>query len=233
MFAEGDSLDEIYRTDGIPANLIHHVNNVRYAGLKQVNTLTLKGETLRALGLKNGSVILWAGQPDDKNSYLALERLMLSLNELGAVLLFRPHPRDEYFTICAYTRLLQESEVQYVDVSECPDIKGLVCSGDLVATQFTSVAVEAGHLRTPSLYVLFTDLGQQFPLDHKGYRFPPWCNDERAYMIEQGNQVEQVLDEALNKQTPRKQVYTNFSSQFGSTTEDIDVILQHITRIIK
>ncbi|MBC8279206.1 MAG: hypothetical protein H8E48_00325, partial [Chloroflexi bacterium] len=233
LFAESDSLAEVYRTKGIPANLIHYVNNVRYAHLKNVDKTALRDQTRGALDLTNETVMLWAGQPDDKNSYLALERLLPSINELGALLLFRPHPRDEYFATGAYTSLLQESKVRYIDVSYFPDITGLVCAADLVATQFSSVAVEAGHLGIPSLYVLFPDLGQQFLLDHKGYRFPPWCNDGCAYLIERENQVQSVLSEALNNQISRKQVCTNFSSRFGSTTEDIEVILQHITRIIE
>ena len=50
LFTESDSLAEVYRTRGIPINLMHCVNNVRYVGLKQVDKVSLRDQPWGALG---------------------------------------------------------------------------------------------------------------------------------------------------------------------------------------
>ena len=41
--------------------------------------------------------MLWAGQPDHDNSFLALERLIREYSGDSVTLLFRAHPRDEFY----------------------------------------------------------------------------------------------------------------------------------------
>jgi len=197
-----------------------------------VNKEKLHQETRGSLGLKNETVMLWAGQPDGDNSYRALERLLQPLVRLGAFLLFRPHPRDEYYASGSYSDLLIGPGLNVLDVSSFADITGLICASDLVATQFSSVAVEAGHLGIPPLFVMFPDLGQEYLASHKGYRLPPWTQGECSFLIEEEDSAEKILEQALFDRASRDRVCANFLARFGSTRGGAEVVMGHINRII-
>ena len=119
--------------------------NPRYDALKTTDREHLRVSTRAVLGLGLQRVVLWAGQPDGNNSYLALERIMPHLSKEGVVLLFKAHPRDMAYQRGRYERLLSGLALVR-DVTSVKDTCGLCCAADLVVTQFSSVGVEAGHL---------------------------------------------------------------------------------------
>ena len=232
LFTEAGPGQDIHRSRGVDPSLIHILSNPRYAALRDINKEKLREETRGSLGLKNETVMLWAGQPDGDNSYRALERLMQPLGRLGAFLLFRPHPRDEYYASGSYSDLLTGSGLNFLDVSSFADITGLICASDLVGTQFSSVAVEAGHLGIPPLFVMFPDLGQEYLANHKGYKLPPWSQDECSFLIEEEDSAEKILEQALFDQVSRDRVCVNFLARFGSTRGGAEAIIRHINRIM-
>lgn len=157
---------------------------------------------------------------------------MQPLGRLGAFLLFRPHPRDEYYALGSYSDLLIGSGLNFLDVSSFADIIGLICASDLVGTQFSSVAVEASHLGIPSLFVMFPDLGQKYLAGHKGYRLPPWSQDDCSFLIEYEDSAGRILKQALFDKVSRDRVCANFLARFGSTRDGAEVIIRQINRIM-
>ena len=133
--------------------------------------------------MDNERVLLWTGQPDGVNSYTAFERLVTNYKDPRLTILFRAHPRDINYSNGLYQELIRTSSYPIKDVSDRNDIEGLYCASDLVATQFSSTAVEARHCGTPGLFVLFSDLGQEYLRTNKGYALPPWCIQSCSFLI--------------------------------------------------
>jgi hypothetical protein len=139
----------------VPAGRIHVTGNPRYDALRAVDAPARRTAMRAELELNDELLALWVGQPDAGDSYRTLEAVLPSLREAKTGLLFRAHPRDAaYASGRRYATLLAEAGISCRDVTAAPDVIGLCCAADLVVTQFSSVAVEAGYVGTPALFVL-------------------------------------------------------------------------------
>lgn len=189
--------------------------NPRYDALKTTDREHLRVSTRAVLGLGLQRVVLWAGQPDGNNSYLALERIMPHLSKEGVVLLFKAHPRDMAYQRGRYERLLSGLALVR-DVTSVKDTCGLCCAADLVVTQFSSVGVEAGHLGTPTLYVLFDDLGKAYMRQMKGYDTVLWAVRNCAFLIDSFDDIRDRIRSALFDEAAQERVRKNFRRCYKS-----------------
>ena len=223
LFVEDESLIEFHSSRGIDRGSIYSCGNPRYAKLNHVDAVATRQKVRRQLGLsETNRVLLWAGQPDGTDSHLALQRLLPILDGSHVTLLFRAHPRDRFYIDGGYGELLSGSPARswnIADVSTFPDPIGLYCSSDLVVTQFSSAAVEASYLGIPALFVLFEDLGKRYLREWKGYDRLPWCSGGSAFLIEEEQQIDEVLNQALFDGPSRQAVIDNFKQRFSAKTD--------------
>lgn len=232
LFIEDTSLAELHRSRGVDPEVIHATGNPRYDDLAKIDHSAKRRTVRSALDLAGQQVMLWAGQPDGDNSYLALERLLGHYRGREATILFRAHPRDGLYLSGKYDKLLCNPALTIRDVSSYPDVLDLYCASDLVATQFSSAAVEASHLGVPSLFVLFEDLGRQYLDTHKGYSLPPWCRDGCSFLIEEESDIQSVMEQALWDDSHRMMIQANFQQRFGTRGQGNTTISSNISKII-
>jgi hypothetical protein len=232
LFVEDESLVSLHSSHGVSPNIIYVTGNPRYNAFICIDRESRRAETRKALGLEDARVMLWAGQPDGDNSYLALERLLLRFDGPEVTLVFRAHPRDTAYQARKYEGLLAKASMKVLDASVYPDILSLYCVSDLVVTQFSSAGVEASYLGVPALFVLFDDLGKQYLRAFKGYEMLPWCHDRCAFLIETEEVVKDVMEQALFDRSSRDQVCANFHRRFGARTDSAQVISQQIRAVV-
>lgn len=232
LFVEHQSVSELHVRKGIHPSVIHVAGNPRYNAFADIQVNVLRKHMRTKLNLKESTTVLWAGQPDGNNSFLSLERTLIRLQDTRVVLLFRAHPRDELYRTGLYTRLFQKALVRVKDVSSVPDIIGLYCASDLVATQFSSAAVEASHLGIPALYVLFDDLAKKYLRKAKGYNKPIWADGYSSFVIEDIDESIMTISEALFNNRSRVKKINNFNKNFGKDLENVSEIISHIKSAI-
>jgi hypothetical protein len=119
------------------------------------------------------TIVLWAGQPETTDSIATLQALVPVLQAQHAELLFKAHPRDPGYRAGAYAPVL--AGLPWRDVTQLSVSDALALAPQLVVTQFSSVAVEAGFFGIPSLSVLLDDAGGTRLMEKKGYAVPPYC----------------------------------------------------------
>ena len=232
LFVEDDSISELHRSRGLDGRLVYSTGNPRYNELSLVHRDERRLDTRSVFGLEDELVVLWAGQPDGDNSYLALLRLLKHFTGHQVTLLFRAHPRDASYMAGSYAPLLAGSSMKVVDTSTYPDAVGLYCASDLVVTQFSSAGVEASYLGVPALFALFDDLGKEYLRSFKGYDELPWCKGECAFVIESEGEIRDVMEHAVFDSAARETVCENFRRRFGSREDSANVIGRHVREMV-
>jgi hypothetical protein len=230
LFVEDASLVAFHCSRGIDPRIIYCTGNPRYDELRSVDRERRRLETRVALGLGDGRVMLWAGQPDGDNSYLTLMRLLERFHDEKVTLMFRAHPRDQSYATGKYERLLTNTSMTTFDTTMHADPISLVCASDLVVTQFSSVAVEASYLGIPALFVLFDDLGKQYLRTYKGYDLVPWCEAGCSFLIQEEYEVNDVMEEALFSRSSRNEVCGNFKKRFADKVDSAAAIARIIVK---
>ena len=232
LFVENESLVGLHESRGVDSNDIYITGNPRYNGLSYVDRGGRRKQARKDLGLEDEPVMLWAGQPDGDNSYLALERLLISFKSDKVTLLFRAHPRDKAYTTGKYEPLLANTFMNVLDASSYPDPLSLYCASDLVITQFSSAGVEASYLGVPAMFVLFDDLGKQYLRSYKGYDSLPWCSNGCAFLVEREEDIGDVMEQALFDSGSREKVRENFRRRFGDSTDSAQAIAERVRDIV-
>ena len=232
LFVEDRYTAEIHSARGIDPGAVFATGNPRYSGLKDLDSKYRSQHTRADLGLTDEPVMLWAGQQDDRNSFLALERILGRCRALKATLLFRAHPRDPLYVSGEYRSLIDSNGLRTIDVTSYPDNWGLYCAADLLVTQFSSAGVEASHLGTPALFVLFDDIGKQYLREHKGYETLPWCDGSSSYLVEHEDNLLDVINDALFNSESRSEVVNSFQSQFGVGEDCPKKVVGHIVDLL-
>jgi hypothetical protein len=194
---------------------------VRYDGLRR------RLDELRTVRQADENVVLWVGQPETADSHETLRRLLPAINARGAALWFRAHPRDEGYARGAYGDLLKNAE----DVTSRPLAEVLARRPALVATQFSSVAIEAGFWGICALNALFVDVGGKTLAAKKGYAVPPWCEEGAAFLVTRESEVEEVVGRAFADRAAREVVMRRFDRYFRvheeGTQKILDVLYIH------
>lgn len=232
LFVEDEATAKRHLARGIPRERVYATGNPRYDALRKIDRLAKRAETRRALGLSDENVVLWVGQPHGRDSYRTLELLLPHFKEAGATLLFRAHPRDLAYRGGKYAPLLAAAGIAGLDVSQLSDVIGLCCASDLVVTQFSSVAVEAGYVGTPALFALFDEVGGRYFRTHKGYAVPPWCENGSAFLIDDAKMGSAVINRAMHDGEARRAILENFARHYTERPESALAIATVIDRTL-
>lgn len=216
LFVEDDGAAALQRARGVPGDRVYPTGNPRYDALRTIDAAEQRAITRHRLGLDVAPVTLWVGQPDAEASYRTLEVVLPRLARLGATLLFRAHPRDGAWEAGRYDALLAGARLRAIDVTRVPDVVGLCCASDLVVTQFSSVAVEAGFLGTPALFVVLPGLGADYLRERKGYAVPPWGVAGAAFVADTDAATGDIVERALCDPNARRAVRAAFVQRYAS-----------------
>lgn len=233
LFVEDEAVCALHVTRGIPHQRVRATGNPRYDALRKIDRVAKRTETRCTLRLADESVVLWVGQPNGHDSYRTLELLLPHFKRAGATLLFRAHPRDTAYLTGKYATLLSAPGIAILDVSQVADIVGLCCASDLIVTQFSSVAVEAGYLGTPALFVLFDEAGGRYLRAHKGYVVPPWCENGSAFLINDDKMTSIVVRRAMHDGEARRMVMENFVQRYTGRPESALMITAAIRQMVE
>jgi hypothetical protein len=206
LFVEFEATRRFHRRRGLNASRIFAVGNPRYANLK---TKTVSRAQARRRYEVDGDVLLWAGQPDGDTCARTLKTLWPALKKRKATVLFRAHPRDP-----RYRRdgLRGFSGLRVIDVSAQADATAAIKAADIVATPFSSLAVEAGFLGTPPLFVLLDSLGKRYLRSRNGTDTLPWCEKGGAFLIDAPSQAESIVKQAFANPRARQDVLSRFQT---------------------
>ncbi|MBM3358569.1 MAG: hypothetical protein FJY54_12685 [Betaproteobacteria bacterium] len=158
--------------------------------------------------------VLWAGQPETLDSLRTLQALLPALRALEVELLLKAHPRDPGHAGGVYQQLLQASSVPFEDVTATNVCDALSRAPQLVVTQFSSVAIEAGFFGIPSLWVLLPDAGGRSLRNKKGYDVPLLCKAGGAAMASHEVAVGGELKKALQDRAHRDELIRCFDAYF-------------------
>ena len=167
--------------------------------------------------------VLWAGQPETNACIATLEWLLPQLAGLPAQLIFRAHPRDPAFGSGIYRELFARAGIECLDVSAEPVETTLARRLDLVVTQFSSVAVDAGFAGVPSLHVLLPHAGGGLLRRLKGYDIPAIC-DAGAAFLATGGPRDDILRVALLDPSARKRVMARFRSYYATDAPTVQLV---------
>ena len=233
LCVETEATAALHAGRGVASATIHVTGNPRYDELRDVDVAGRRAAVRAGLGLGSESVALWIGQPDAADSFGTLEVVLPALRAAKATLLFRAHPRDAAYGDGRYGGLLAAAGLPVHDVSGVPDVTGLCCAADLVVTQFSSVAVEAGYLGTPALFVLLPGLGGAYIRKRKGYAIPPWCKENCAFFLDDAKMAAVVVDGAMHDPEAREAVRANFARRYTtrpSSTGTVVALINHLSR---
>ena len=227
LCVEADAIVDLHAARGVERTRIHVSGNPRYDALRAVDRVARRMRMRAALRLGDERTVLWVGQPDSRASYATLGAVLSCLHD--ATLLFRAHPRDAGYAGGRYTDLLGGDGVVAVDVTHHADVAGLCCAADLVVTQFSSVAVEAGYLGTPALFVLLPEFGGAYMRKHKGYAIPPWCKENCAFLVDDAKMTAVVVNSAMHDPEAREAVRTNFARRYATRPPSAPAVARIIT----
>ncbi len=169
-------------------------------------------------------LVLWAGQPETDDAVATLLRALPALQQLGAALLFRAHPRDPGRARGEYRWLLDGGAVQARDVTALPLEVCLALAPELVLTQFSSVGVEAGFHGIPTAHLLYPDAGGKSLRDKKGLSAPPWCAEGAAFLLELPGGEAELLRTALGDDHARARVIASFDEYFRAQAEALPAL---------
>lgn len=198
LFVESASAKRLHERRGLASRILV-TGNPRYSEIpRRANRKALRAR----LGLGNEPVVLWAGQPDSYGNAETLKALIPHLRRLGASLIHRPHP---------YTPE-DGPKIEGLRVVDGSKADGLELAGaaDLVATQFSTLAVEAAYAGTPSLFILLPGLGRKRHLTSTGMIDPPWCRDGLAFIARRRREIGPQVERALGNKNARRKAQEGF-----------------------
>jgi hypothetical protein len=166
--------------------------------------------------------VLWIGQPETDDALAALACVMPAVSALRLELLFRAHPRDAGYRAGRYAGLAMR-DVTGLALEEC-----LALHPELVLTQFSSVAVEAGLHGIPTLHVLLADHGGGTLLKRKGYAVPLSCAAGAGFLIDRPELANDVLARAVEDDAARATVMAAFDRYYEPAAETLNRLLAHL-----
>ena len=210
---------------GVPARKIVVAGNPRYA--EPLPSAPSRRAARARFGLGREPVVLWAGQPDGASGRRTLAALSPALNRAGAVVLFRAHPRDP-----AFRRPTALAGVRLVDAGREP-LWTAVRASDLVLTQFSSLAVEAGRLGVPALFALLPGAGRAYLKRRTGMTALPWCDEGSAFQLDDAGRAGAVLTRALGDAAARRRALARLAAERrkgSGAARRIAIILSSMTQ---
>lgn len=152
----------------------------------------------RRYGLaRDARVVLWAGQPDARACAGTLRALSGVLDSETDAILYRAHPRARAVPPPFF------KHARVVDVSREPDATSAVRASDAVLTQFSSLAVEAGALGVPGIFVLLPKWGRRYLRARTGLDDLPWPQAGAAFAVRRAAEARAVIRRAIGDRHAR------------------------------
>jgi len=156
--------------------------------------------------------VLWAGQPETGSCLATLAFAAPFLGSGEVEVLFRAHPRD-----AGHPHAYKDLRFRCKDVTATPLDELYRSPLDLVVTQFSSIAVEAGFLGVPSVHVLLPGAGARLLMSQKGYAAPMPCAAGASFLVE-GTKSRSLLERALRDAPARNAVMARFRELYQADT---------------
>jgi len=206
---------------------IEVVNNPRYDELRiNMQQYRLKIQAIQQ-DIQQQSV-LWVGQPETEDAVATLTQIIPILKEKNIPIYFKAHPRDTGYHQGIYGNIFKQYGMVYQDVTDCSLDSILTdMSPQLLLTQFSSMAIEAGFYGIPAVHVLFETIGQKRLFEDKGYTVPPHCNLGASWVVTNTHAFKQGIESLFFDAVLRDKVIEAFDKHFGlmRTSEEIKAII--------
>lgn len=192
---------------------IRIVGAPKYENYSQINTDHSKKKIYKKFGIQDHEkVIGYFGQkPDEPGHTYNFIKLLASVKECQkrflCKFLVRAHPGwkkmyDEYWD------LIRENNIDAIDITEEPIIEDLLCACDIVATSYSTVAIDHAFLSSYSpssigvvVYLLEGQDIKKYLTDTYGYWKNPLLEKEIGFYI---NQEENTYDKINSILTQKK-----------------------------
>ena len=176
-------------------------------------------------------VVLWAGQPETDDALTTLDALLPTISSLGARLHFKAHPRDDGYAAGRYRNILSAPHVEDVTYLSPSDV--LAAAPALVATQFSSLAIEAGFYGIPALFILLPEAGGATLLKKKGYAAPPLCEVGAGALACTDAALAGALATMLCDEVHRARVLRCFDTYFEVATVSAPEVCERLVRLVR
>lgn len=203
VFVDSDETRERHRRLGLPAGRICVSGSPRYAKI-------LKPFSDRPV--PSPPTVLWAGQPDGEASLGTVKALLPALAACKARLLFRPHARDDKRFLPRYAELFRTYPFSVEDVTVPSGMASLYRRVDLVVTQYSSAALEAGCYGVPSAFVMLSRFGVASMTAFKGHTTLPWANSGAVFRVDNEAELSKALKIALFDRIQRRRAMERFEA---------------------
>jgi hypothetical protein len=176
--------------------------------------------------------ILWAGQPESEDCIESLRRIAPAIAATGATLLLKAHPRDPLHPGGDYARLLGALALTHADVTHLSAAESLELAPQLVLTQFSSVAIEAGFFGIPALHLLYHEVGGARLRQKKGFGVPPYCRTGAGWYLQESGTELDALRRALFDPAARASVIGCFDDFFATRDVVAPRLAQHLAHVM-
>lgn len=181
---------------------------------------------------KSSNCVLWAGQPEIDSNLSTLKILIPILNKLSVTLLFKAHPADKFYKKAGYLNYLNKLRMPWIDITGHKVDADLFDPVDLVITQFSTFAIEAGFYGIPSLSVLFDSAGKNLLLERTGSIATSTIVNDACFFIYEQKGLLDYLKMCLTNQAQRKKVLLNFDQLYKTQSIQLPRLLRKIEDII-
>jgi hypothetical protein len=122
--------------------------------------------------------------------------------------------------------------LRWLDVSSAKIDSCLFNPVDLVITQFSSVAIEAGFYGIPSLNILLEDAGRKLLVERTGYATTSIIDSGASFVITEKQGILEYLKMCLTDLSARKKVMANFGRVYETRQTQLPKLLLEIKDII-
>jgi len=182
---------------------------------------------------KSLNSVLWAGQPEFDSNLYTLKTLIQVLKKLSVTLLFKAHPGDMDYTKGSYAKYFDEIGLHWVDVTNSKVDSNLFKQCNLIITQFSSLAIEAGFHGVPSLNVLFENAGKKLLLERTGCLTTNSISHGASFVIwEEYDGMFEYIRMCLTDLNARENVLLNFNHLYDTQRVQLPRLLEEIKDII-
>jgi hypothetical protein len=227
LVVEGDFSINIYKDKLALTSHILQCPSIRYDCLRARQSNFKKAKKNR----KSFSV-LWAGQPEFEVNFSTLKTLIPALKEFSVTLLFKAHPNDTEYQKGSYDHYFNAAGLRWLDASDAKIDSCLFDQVDLVITQFSSLAIEAGFYNVPALNILFEDAGKMLLLKRTGSLTTNTIYHGASFFINERRDVLDCLKIALSDLNAREKVLLNFDRIYETKRVQLPKLLKEIKDII-
>lgn len=161
IVAESDFARRLYVRAGFPAEKIIVLPSIRYDSYRELPPASFDAR-------HGASGVLWAGQPERGMCQAALGWLAPWLRRHGKKLYFRAHPRDPAYAGGLWHEWLGRRRLRWEDCTQWDWPAVWAAPLGLVATAFSSVAIDAGFRGIPTLHILHPRQVRDRLAQHRG-----------------------------------------------------------------